>query len=298
MLKTALLTLASTGILTSAVLAPPQSADAAASKLHAAQSFTATLSIQLVGGATTEATLVYSKPNHAKIDTPDRLKITDGQTMTELDKKANSYSTSDFSDPALLTWLTQPEPFGWNPFFIQDTKKLYVAARSTGTRKLRGVEVATVPVTLANRDTADLYIETATNLVRGFTYNKEGKTWIVWATKLEASDKPLDPKSFTFVAPEGAKDAKSMPAVSWETVAPIFAESCMPCHGQNPKAGLDLRSYETASKHRSITPGDSASSRLVRSIKGQGKAMPPGGPALKADEVAKIEAWINAGAKN
>lgn len=298
MFKTALLTLVSTAVLSSALITPPQSADAAVAKLNAGQTLRATLSVQEVGGATTELTLLLAKPDRAKIESPAQLILTDGKTLTDLDKKANRYTTSEASEATLLAALNKPATFAYTAFFQSDPKKLFATSRNTGTRKLRNVDVSTIAVTLPNRDTADLYVESATGLVRGYSYVQQGKTWIVWATKIELTDQPADAQSFAFVAPAGAQDAKTMaPAADWAAVSKIFAASCMPCHGQNARAGLDLRSHATASKHRSVTPGNAASSALVRSIKGQGKAMPPTGPRLSPENIAQIETWINEGAK-
>jgi mono/diheme cytochrome c family protein len=90
----------------------------------------------------------------------------------------------------------------------------------------------------------------------------------------------------------------------------IFDKSCIKCHGaERPKAKLRLDSLQGALKGgedgKVIEPGNSAESMLVHNIARIGDEddwMPPKDnkakiPALTAEQVGLIRAWIDQGAK-
>ena len=84
-------------------------------------------------------------------------------------------------------------------------------------------------------------------------------------------------------------------------VAPIFAANCVVCHrGSRPAHGLDLTTYAKIMKGdregKVVVPKNPGKSRLATVLQGRPQAMPPGRD-LKESEIAKIEAWIRAGAK-
>ena len=103
---------------------------------------------------------------------------------------------------------------------------------------------------------------------------------------------------------------EAMPRPSFESfytkrIAPLFAEHCMACHGEDrQKAELRLDSYAFAmrgGRHGAvIMPGDPKASQLMTRISlpaGDEKAMPPEGKTpLSPDEVTVIRLWIAAGA--
>ena len=77
----------------------------------------------------------------------------------------------------------------------------------------------------------------------------------------------------------------------------------MPCHGENGKEGVDLRSYASVMKGGEDGPivkaGDPAGSKIVEVIKAvdTSKRMPKNQPALEEAQIKMIEDWIAAGAK-
>ena len=88
-------------------------------------------------------------------------------------------------------------------------------------------------------------------------------------------------------------------------VAPLFAQHCVACHGENrQKAELRLDSYALlmrGSRHgAAILPGNPKASELMRRIvlpAGDERAMPPEGKTpLSPDEVTVTRLWIAAGA--
>lgn len=86
-------------------------------------------------------------------------------------------------------------------------------------------------------------------------------------------------------------------------VALVLSQNCMGCHGtNNPRAMFSLATFPQLVKGGDsgppIVPGKAAESLLIRKLRGQsGARMPLNRPALPDDVIAKIEAWIAAGAK-
>ncbi|NBP24371.1 MAG: hypothetical protein EBU81_07450, partial [Proteobacteria bacterium] len=92
-------------------------------------------------------------------------------------------------------------------------------------------------------------------------------------------------------------------------IRPVLVERCYECHSaqsESLKGGLRLDAkagWEKggASGSPSIIPGKPESSLLIQVVKGTAadvKAMPPKGGALKAEQIADLEAWVRAGASD
>lgn len=101
-----------------------------------------------------------------------------------------------------------------------------------------------------------------------------------------------------------ADDAKPMAPDFNVQVAPIFQKYCNGCHNADEKeGGLILESFDAAIKGGKrgavIVPGKSDLSRLVLTVEKKIKpVMPPeGNERPKAEEIAILKAWIDAGAK-
>ena len=88
-------------------------------------------------------------------------------------------------------------------------------------------------------------------------------------------------------------------------IKPIFAAHCVKCHGaEKQKGGLRLDDRKTALEGGNsgavIVPGKSADSKLIHAVAGIDadlKMPPEPAPGLKADQVGKLRAWIDQGAK-
>jgi len=95
---------------------------------------------------------------------------------------------------------------------------------------------------------------------------------------------------------------------TWTDVAPVLARNCVKCHTTQgilgaPPEGLILASYDAALDARDrarIVPGNADASELMRRIRGQARPRMPfdGPPWLSDEEMALIERWIDAGARN
>jgi mono/diheme cytochrome c family protein len=92
--------------------------------------------------------------------------------------------------------------------------------------------------------------------------------------------------------------------VSYNDIQEAFNKNCVGCHGENGKAGIDLRSYDSAMKGGKAGPivkaGDPENSLLVHALRGShgAKQMPMKAAALPEEVIGKVESWIKAGAKN
>jgi len=108
---------------------------------------------------------------------------------------------------------------------------------------------------------------------------------------------PLPPTPTPPPSPTAAPTTASASGiVTWSQVGLIFATKCGMCHSTALATnGLNLGSYADAMKGASdgpvIVPGDSAGSKLFQI---QSKGGHPG--QLSADELAIVQAWIDAGA--
>ena len=89
-----------------------------------------------------------------------------------------------------------------------------------------------------------------------------------------------------------------------QDIRPVFEAKCAKCHGPEKQKGgyrLDVKSIALTGGEENapnILPGKSAESPLVKFISGEDAdmKMPPKGERLSSDEIAKIKAWIDAGA--
>ncbi len=85
-------------------------------------------------------------------------------------------------------------------------------------------------------------------------------------------------------------------------IRPILVSRCYACHGpKQQQSGLRLdtrmRAFQGGDHGLSIVPGKSAESELIRRVTAADpKLRMPPGPALPAAEIARLKAWIDAGA--
>ncbi|MBA4065823.1 MAG: hypothetical protein C0501_19310 [Isosphaera sp.] len=83
-------------------------------------------------------------------------------------------------------------------------------------------------------------------------------------------------------------------------VKPLLRERCYACHGAlAQKAKLRLDTGAAMLRARAVVPGKPADSELIARVSSGNEAtrMPPEGHPLKPDQVAKLRAWVEQGAK-
>jgi hypothetical protein len=81
-------------------------------------------------------------------------------------------------------------------------------------------------------------------------------------------------------------------------VQPILVTRCSACHGPQQQMN-GLRVDDSKALLNVVTPGDSASSKLIQRVSStkKGFGMPPVGAPLTSAEIATLRAWIDQGAK-
>jgi mono/diheme cytochrome c family protein len=94
---------------------------------------------------------------------------------------------------------------------------------------------------------------------------------------------------------QGSTQAQSVDFV--RDIQPIFQAHCAKCHGTG-RAMAGLRLDSRAEAMRTITPGRSRESLLLKRILGEGgqERMPRGGPPLSAAQIDLVRRWIDEGA--
>lgn len=84
-------------------------------------------------------------------------------------------------------------------------------------------------------------------------------------------------------------------------IAPLFAEQCTSCHGEEePEAGLALHTYEAVmkgSEYGTVIEAGNPDDSLLLDMIAAGE-MPQEDDALSADQVALVRSWIAAGAND
>lgn len=280
-------------------------------KLKAAQSLTATITSQPVGGAAETHVLTVSKPNFVRWETPAMIVVSDGKTVTRFDKASKTYSEEAVTDAA-GSLLSSDALWAWTAFFDEKFGEQLSAAKAGKARRLKTGPVTEVIAAMTKRGGAPItiFMDDKLQIARGAVIKSQapnGPDVIVTAEKLEIGDAPADAKLFAFVPPSDAKKVAKIVAaagsVKWADVNAILMGNCVGCHGtQRQNSGLNVSTYDDLMRGgrggKVIEPGNASASRILNHLRGQGSpVMPPGRPMPKAT-VDKIEAWINAGAKN
>jgi hypothetical protein len=87
-------------------------------------------------------------------------------------------------------------------------------------------------------------------------------------------------------------------------VKPFLAQYCMNCHNdRRARAGYSVETFTALTREGRrgslVVPEKPDASRLLLTMAGKGKAMPPRRAAQpKPEEVARVREWIQAGAKD
>lgn len=118
-----------------------------------------------------------------------------------------------------------------------------------------------------------------------------------WAAHLGVQVQSNETCAVVSPVPIAQKAVAKINHTTWEDVSRIFARACLSCHGPSTqRAGFRVDRPEDffASDHPLILPGDSKASRLIAIVEGDAGIR---GHELPEVDVARLRAWIDAGAK-
>lgn len=274
--------------------------DRSVQAMQAAQSLTVVFDVTRLPAAPEKYTLTYSKPNLFRVDSPGSLVVSDGKTLTTLDKASNTFT----QEAVTTAGATGEAVAAWRAFFDAKAFSGAKTAALGAKRRLRGVP--TTELTLDMPEGAlTLYLDDATGVPRGASLTRQeadkAVSTLAVASELTVGREPLGAETFVFTPPAGATKAEApvVAAVPYAEVQAIFTRSCAACHGSS--GGLNLGSHASvmagAAGRAVVVPGNPEGSRLVQVISGTRPRMPVGGPPLPASDVKKISDWIKGGAK-
>lgn len=138
------------------------------------------------------------------------------------------------------------------------------------------------------------------------------KKWIEEGAKFDGTDVAANIGTFATAARAVAAPALAVTAATGKEktsfardVAPVLSKSCVGCHGaRQPQENLSLLTFEGLLKGgdggQIIVPGKPGDSLLIKKLKGTatvGQRMPLRQAPLPDDVIAKVEKWIEEGAK-
>lgn len=180
-----------------------------ADAMGAAPSFSAQYSVQPVGGASTEYSVAFSKPDKARIETADTLTVADGNNVTVYDKNDNSYYVKPQTENELMGLFSTMELAIWKPFFRPDAIKAYAASKDAGTKVRSGktLNVVTIQADPKGDMTLKLYTDQADNTLKQGEINvsNAGKGTETSVLLVTQSSMSAGADLFAFKAPDGAK---------------------------------------------------------------------------------------------
>lgn len=260
-----------------------------------------TVSLQPLEGAPSTYTIKFAKPNRFFFEGGDVKMISDGTNVFRYSKSSNTYTQEPLTSVAKLS--LDPRLWVWSPFFDAPAFVNLSSVRAGKTKTLRNVPIREVETEFADGKKAVFYMDDALGFARGASVTvPSGGSYIAFATQAAKKTYPEDDATFKFVAPPGAKKATGSPAagpvVRFAQISSILNANCLPCHSAaQRRGGVDLTNF--AGVVRIVKPGDPNNSPLIQYVTGQRQPrMPMGRGPLPQADIARLSAWIKAGAKN
>ncbi|MBS1714437.1 MAG: thioredoxin family protein [Armatimonadetes bacterium] len=178
-----------------------------ADALGAAQSFSATYSVQPIGGSPVEFKVAFAKPDKARIETADSIVVADGKTITTYNKQDNTYFDKPQTELDLLSTFNGVETSVWKPFFKPESVKNYATSKDSGTKSRGGktLNVVEVSADAKGQTTMRLYTDSTDMLCQGevtVQSSKGAQTSVMIVTEAAFN---AGSDLFAFKAPNGAK---------------------------------------------------------------------------------------------
>ncbi len=207
--------LAGTGVLAAALVAVASSYSSAldefVAKLSKADGLQASYTVTVVGGDAAKVDIALAKPNKARIETASQLTVADGEKITTLDKKENSYYVKPQTAQDFRALFADQSTSTWLPFYDEKAFSKLVT-KDGGTKTRRGMTLSVVNASYP--DTADMssvfYVDQADGLAKQAEFTSKSASGSV-TTVMNVSSVKLATSAnelFAFNPPAGSKEMK------------------------------------------------------------------------------------------
>jgi len=175
--------------------------------LTSAQALDVKFTVREVGGAPAEYHVTLAKPDKAKVETPEKTVVADGQSITTYLKKDKVYFKNPQTPSALLSVFDEQGLSVWSGFFDSKAAARHAAARDEGTVNLGGVSYDVAKITdKAGGTVTTFYIDKADSIAKKVDFQSKVVGRDV-NTLLNASVVALKAGDvFAFQAPAGSKE--------------------------------------------------------------------------------------------
>jgi len=277
------------------------------STLQQSKYLIATLHVVKNGGESMVYNIDYARGLKYRIDTPTTLEISDGKTLTILNKKANTYTQTDPESRTEFLKPTKEDAIAaYEGFFNPKAFATATGINDQGSKQIEGTKSEVYEITFPKSETMYLYIEPTTGLASGVQITRPDTQIVSISTKVNATTNPLPDSTFAFVPPTGATKVVLTPgttATGYAAVDQIFQNNCVKCHSDAGRhsGGLSLSTYASLMKGGSggseIVAGNPEQSTLYQYISGAlTPRMPRNASPLSDSDIKVVYDWIKAGA--
>jgi thiol-disulfide isomerase/thioredoxin len=183
------------------------------------------VTIQVVGGARRTVSLQLAQPNLARVDTPERLIVADGERVTIYDKRQRVFFRRSQTAAELARVLSESDLGIFQAFFnARAVDAMFGAARAAPNATRRGVEYRVVTAALAGAPgrSMSLYLRMDDGIVRVAELRTgvgaAAQTTVIDASAL-ALGRPQGEGVFAFKAPDGTREVQEADLVAfrWHT---------------------------------------------------------------------------------
>lgn len=182
--------------------------DSFKSTLNKAEAISATVQVNVQGGAPSSYSISMAKPNKLRLETASQLVVADGTSVTTYLKGKNQYWSVDQTAMSLAEAMSGMEYQMWSPFFSDKAFAKVARVENKGDKRIKGEDHKVVHVEAdAKGDTKmDFYLNSKSNLPTRLSIDSKTLTGTSqMILSLEDAKMTAAADLFAFNAPEGAE---------------------------------------------------------------------------------------------
>ncbi|MCU0315347.1 MAG: thioredoxin family protein [Fimbriimonadaceae bacterium] len=184
--------------------------DSFVKKLGDAQSMDVSYTISQVGGSSAEYRVTLARPNKARIESPAKTIVADGETMTVFLSGQNVYYTKPQNDSEVRALVAEASNGIWALFFDSKSYAKAASVRDQGNRRIAGQDhrVVRIQEDQKGETITTLFVSEKDRVVKQATmestFSGQKSTQILQAQSFKL-DLEVGSETFAFKAPASAK---------------------------------------------------------------------------------------------